>query len=378
LLSFYEISSSELRNWRVKPPLIGGALPAALLFVHRRTAAFHASHGTRKLAVLLAPLVSVGIGLAIPIAACAVWFLATGAMGDLYDTLFVFTPHYTALGWAHAGVDELVVRSIVEWLVLGTPVLLFGILMLVVWWPTDERRTTVIAIAAMLAIQLVGIAMQAKFFPYHYGAIWGLTALLAALGLAMLSRALASKSRLGQVLLLTVIVALLTRPAGLRVPDESFATRTLVRLVAVMRGLSDSATLDRLASAREVRPAVHRAVATFLREHVPANRSVLVWGFEPVIYDLAERRAATRYIYNIPQRVEWATDMRDRFMRDMMQDPPAVIVVEHGDHLSWVTGSNFDSAESVAQFPAFAELLATGYQRVEPIANFDVFVEKLR
>ena len=98
----------------------------------------------------------------------------------------------------------------------------------------------------------------------------------------------------------------------------------------------------------DVDAAQNRAVAQFLREHTEAGDAVFVWGFEPVIYDLADRPLASRYIYNVPQRATWSSGpMQETLMRDLGAAPPKAIVVEHGDVVPFVTGNNPDSARGV-------------------------------
>jgi hypothetical protein len=118
-------------------------------------------------------------------------------------------------------------------------------------------------------------------------------------------------------------------------------------------------------------------VASFLHDRVPEGRPVLVWGFEPVIYDLAERRPATRYLYDVPQRVAWAKAReREILMGDLGASPPAAIVVEHRDVFPVVTGDAIDSADTLRDFPALAELIASRYALTATIEDFDVYLEQ--
>ena len=111
--------------------------------------------------------------------------------------------------------------------------------------------------------------------------------------------------------------------------------------------------LDRLASVADVNAVANREVAAFLRARVPADRAVFVWGFEPVIYDLADRAPATRYLYDVPQRVAWAKDARARPPHGATSRParPAAIVVEHRDVFPMVTGDAIDSADTLRELP---------------------------
>src|SRR6185369_9756058 len=121
----------------------------------------------------------------------------------------------------------------------------------------------------------------------------------------------------------------------------------------------------------------NRAVARMLRERVPADRTVLVWGFEPVIYDLADRRASTRYIYDVPQRVAWAkAKERATLMRDLAASPPAAIVVERRDVFPVVTGDAIDSADTLRDFAELRDLMADRYELAATIEDMTVYMER--
>lgn len=112
---------------------------------------------------------------------------------------------------------------------------------------------------------------------------------------------------------------------------------------------ADDAAWDDLATVADVDAGDNRAVADFLRARTPPERPVFVWGFEPVIYDLAERESATRFIYDVPQRVAWAAEpLRRTLMEDLAAKPPSAIVVEHHDVFPMVTGSVLDSADTLS------------------------------
>jgi len=94
------------------------------------------------------------------------------------------------------------------------------------------------------------------------------------------------------------------------------------------------------------------------------------------VYDLADRPAASRYVYNVPQRSAWSmAETQRRMMDDLHRRPPAAIVVEHEDRMPWVTGTAEDSAEALAHFPTLAAWLASDYRLAQRIESFDVYLE---
>jgi hypothetical protein len=359
----------------LKPPLVGPALPIALFAAHRRRALHADARGWRRVIAWLLPSLVIGGGILIPIAACLAWFAARGALSDLYQTLFVFTPHYTALGWRSHSTTDLVRRALVEAIAGYNRPILVGLIAVVAMRPERTVRPVLYALGASVAILIAGVAMQAKFFPYHYDALWGVLSLLAAYGLRLVWRALPNWP-LAAVFVL--VVGRLFFSHTIDVVHQSFRARTIERLALLSRGLSDHGALDRLASVADVDAAENRAVATYIREVVPPGEPIFVWGFEPVIYDLADRRPATRYIYNVPQRVAWNDEGRSVLMEDLRRSPPALVLVEHGDRFAFVTGNGLDSGDALNHFPALAVMLGTNYTRVPDVAGFSVFVAKRR
>ena len=110
---------------------------------------------------------------------------------------------------------------------------------------------------------------------------------------------------------------------------------------------------------------------------MPADRAVFVWGFEPVIYDLADRDPASRYLYDVPQRVAWAkAEERRVLMRDLDAGRPAAIVVERRDVFPMVTGDAIDSADTLKDFPALRDRLAERFDHAATIEDFEVYLER--
>lgn len=356
----------------LKPPLAGGgAVVAAVLAlaVYRRD---------RSIRAAALPVIPIVLGGATPILLCALWFAAKGALHDLWAVLFVFTPHYTKLGWEGETLSGMAYWGFIEWLNGYSSVTTVGVLLLLGFRPTERERSGVFLLVGIIALHIAGVTMQGKFFPYHYGATWPLTGLLASLGLWRVWERLATwKSPVGAGLFsASVAIATFGRSATKDVP-HSYLERCGERLRAFSASPRDRAEIDRLASVADVNAAANRAVADYVRARTPADRTVFVWGFEPVIYDLAERTPSSRYLYDVPQRVAWAKAAeRETLMRDLAASPPAAIVVEHRDVFPMVTGDAIDSSDTLQEFGALRELLVSRYRLAETIEDFDVYLER--
>jgi hypothetical protein len=265
-----------------------------------------------------------------------------------------------------------------EWLCNYSSLMTVAVLVGLAFPRAPRERFGVRILGAIIAVHIVGVILQAKFFPYHWGATWPLTALLAGLGLQRIWERVAPLGLAGLAMFLAAIVVVTSCRSASTDLDKSFWDRSLERARLFTHSPRDQAAIDRLASVADVNAGANREVGAYLAANVPRDRHVFVWGFEPVIYDLADRAPSTRYIYDVPQRVAWAKD-RERaiLMGDLAKDPPAAIVVERRDVFPMVTGDAIDSADTLRSFPELAGLLASRYRLATTIEDFELYVERV-
>jgi hypothetical protein len=356
----------------MKPPL-GGALIVVSAYLMRQ----HLE--TRTLWKRVLPVLALVTGVALVLGACGLYFISKKALGSLWWTMRDFVPGYTALGWhpnsSPLGMLHYAAVEALEKFSTFVPIGLVAALVL----PSAHSREKegFYLICGIVVFQLVGIAMQAKFFEYHYGATVPLLAFMAGLGWAKLwwtakARGVIAVLSFSLALLLSALVA----PVVQDLPGTPWQ-RTLLRL-HFLRHFRDPGAREQLDSpiARTAGfdLSADRKVAQWMKGQSGPEDSVLVWGFEPAIYWFAERRPATRFVYNVAQRSPWQqTQARRWFMDDVRRNKPVVVAVQHSDILPGVTGRNTDSAGDIADFPEFAEWLGTRYRAAGYRYNFEYF-----
>ncbi len=362
----------------MKPPLAGSgpvvAALAAWLQDRDRPAGWTPKDRARQAAQ---PFLWVGLGGVLPLVLCLAWFAARGALGDLHEVLFVFTPQYTRISWKDVTAATMLWRGLIEWLTVYSSALLGGLVLAAVMpWPARARAVLAATLTVCL-VHVAGVAMQAKFFPYHWGATFAPTALIAATGWVALLEAASRR----HVALGAGALAIGLAVASVHAPVPSMGQALLdraarrVQVMTLPPGPARTAELDALASIADVDARHNRAAAEMVAEHVPPGQPIFVWGFEPAVYDLADRPVASRFIYDVPQRAAWSKGpMRAALMRDLSARPPAAIVVEHNDVFPFVTGDALDSATSLDDFTELQDLLATSYRMVGRAGDLDVWV----
>ncbi len=360
----------------LKPPL-GGGFVVSLGFVAAARLGRAGPSGRAR--ALLEPALAFGAGAALPLALTAAYFAAKGALGDLYETLFVFTPHYTKLGFRPEWLLGFVFLAFEQWVFTFSAFNVVGLALLLALPPLGPRgREGAWHVAGVVAFQLAGVALQAKFFPYHYGAALPFAGLLAGLGYAKLWRAARARGPAAVAASFALVPLLYDARTATRDVEDGFWDRCRMRLQALTTTAAGAQPLDdHLHSVADVNAGANRLVAEWLRAHTPEGASVYIWGFEPAIYDRAGRRPSSRYVYNVPQRVAWSREAARRdLVAELERTPPAAVVVEHRDVFSFVTGDRLDSAAALETFGALRAMLDRDYELATTIEDFDLYLRK--
>jgi hypothetical protein len=355
----------------MKPPLGGAAVVLAAYLAKNHIATDR--RGTIR------GLVSLAVGAAFPFVLCLFWFWVKGGLPAMVWTLRDFVPGYTALGWQgehhalemffYAAVESLTRFS--AWIAIGV-----AALFLLPRQSQGEIRE-VLLLFGCAVVHVAGVALQAKFFQYHYAATTPLLALAAGLGWYKLwVRAWAKSVRSVLVLGAVAVLALYMRKPVQDVPGTVLA-RTLTRL----KFLLHTKEFD---TRQKLDEALHRAadydlasdyrVAQWISSHSSPKDSILVWGFEPAIYWFSERAPATRFIYNVAQRSHWQTETSQRlFITEVRQRNPKLVIVQHYDIFPGVTGDATDSFADLPKFAVLDQFVSEHYAFVRSLDDFDLF-----
>lgn len=358
----------------LKPPLGGGALVCATYVARNRL-----DQGSGVLAALR-PAWIMAFGALVPIALLALWFVLRGGWPALAWTLFEFTPGYTKLGWGDnaPGAYYLAVQHAFVGYSALTAV---GAVAAAIGAPTSSREREGLSLfLGVIAVQLAGVAMQAKFFPYHFNATLMLVPFVAGLGWFKIWRKAMTRGAAGGVAFASLISLVAVARTPVNDVPHGFWERCAIR-VAYVLGFGEFATraeLDRdLYRAADYNLAADRDVAGRVRELSQPGEHLFVWGFEPLIYLLSEREPSSRFIYNVPQRTSWEREhARATLLAELDEHPPRVFVVQHHDYFKFVTGNDDDSARALASFPELAALLEREYTATDRIEDFDIYVRR--
>jgi hypothetical protein len=349
-------------------PTLGVACVGSLgacLWTHRHEVS---NRGARAAAALI----WTGAGGMVAVGSCVLFFYLRGGLAELQWTLLQFAPQYTSLGWRGANALDVAVRLVRGWLFMYAPLNALGLVLLYFGGGARFRSGALHASLVVLTL-LPGIALQAKFFPYHFATVLAMTSLLAGWGLwsvweRIRHHNVRAFAMLGIVALILALHSATTDVGG------SFSQRCRLRVASWSQSADRQKIRDLLYSVNDYSARDNRLAAEWLRRETSPAATVFVWGFSPEIYVASERQSATRYIYNVPQRAGWSSERtRRELMQELLASRPEAILVEHGDVFPWVTGTSNDSAAELPQFAELATLVRDHYRLAQSSDKFDVY-----
>lgn len=227
----------------------------------------------------------------------------------------------------------------------------------------------------LLATTVLGVAVQAKFFIYHWHPVLPFLALLAGWAWAVLWRELrgrfaqaqAAVALTGVALALVFFTPQVTDP-GVREWQDlvRFARDPSYRSIYYDRfGLRGHGTYSFRAS---------EEVGNYVAARSRPGETVFVWGYDPNLYLVSKRASASRFLSLLPLMTTFTPEAWKReFVADLESKRPAFILIQRGENARWISGRADDSAEWVTEFPAFNELIIRNYRFDRRIEDYYIY-----
>jgi hypothetical protein len=313
-------------------------------------------------------LLALGAGWAVPVAVAAAWMAAHGALAATVDVYLLYTAQVysqvsgLALGSRIGGVVAFFWE--LRRVALAVPAMLVGAVAL---WRTRRDAAVVLVGWALLATAFV--ALQNRFFPYHWLPVVPPLAALVGVGYhRLLGRDGRSRAgrwaevRLFATLSSAVLVAeLAVRPALLA-----------ARWGALVAGRSSPAAFYGEPTASSwVVPAQTLAAARYVAAHSAPGDPVAIWGFDAALLYLADRAGPSRFAGSSVGLTQGPgsvvrREYRREFERALTATPPALFVV------------NRDTVRvppefRIEQFPELEQFLASRYQLASRFGDLAVY-----
>lgn len=312
------------------------------------------------------------------------YLLLGGALGEYLYAQFRFARHYAALGGPYAfdgfTLDNYLsgLRGGVMWfvnsrLLLTGPAFVALFLGGLVGGDRALRRCGLLLLAAV-----IGVAVQAKFFIYHWHIVLPFLALPAAWTTVQAWRALRARYAF-----LPAAGSMAAAVAGL----------LLVTPLVTDGGLGEWRDLIRYVREPAYRPVYYdrfglrghgtysfkasEEVAGYVRARTKPGDTVFVWGYDPNFYLVSGRDSASRFLSLLPLMPTFTPEAwRHEFVQELERKRPAYILLQRGENARWITGRPDDSYEWVPQFTEFYNLLQREYRFDRRIEDYYIYVRQ--
>jgi 4-amino-4-deoxy-L-arabinose transferase-like glycosyltransferase len=310
-------------------------------------------------------------GVLVPAAVFTVFYAWLGGLRQLFEATVSYQAVYTA---RLRGDRPLVEHWLGSLLKLGRQASGLAVGYLPFLLPVGQRRDKTMLYLGFLG-SVLGVIVQGTFAGYHY--LPGL-----AVGSILIGSAFAP-----------VFGWLQRRWPRLRTERHDLGFAAVI-VVAALPFYLHAGTLRDLVSLRFLEPPVPGEfrngtvfdftesydVAGYLREHTTPADPILVWGYDPLVYYLADRRAASRFgishplVMRVPGQAMTPMQLRWRseFVRDVDERKPRYVAVIQHDNWWWAPEER-TSEELLDDFPEWKALLRRRYQLEQTIGRFLVY-----
>ncbi|HEY3398913.1 MAG TPA: glycosyltransferase family 39 protein [Armatimonadota bacterium] len=282
----------------------------------------------------------------LPTVAVAGWLGMRGGLPAAAEILLQFNPH------AHGTVPGFQPLSAAGAYLLSHAYLIGLALFGGLWLTHPAAARYRPALGAWLLGGVVLLVVQNKYWEYHWWLLLPPLALLGAAGLA--SSGPAQRWRGSGAAVLGAIVV-----AGLAAPAVVYQVQAWAPTVTGR--VSRAAFEHRFTNRQAFSYSNNREVARYLQAHTGPEEYVLVWGFEPQIYYLADRRCPTRFGFDYPLYAAAERDpalgakWQGEFLRDLNAHPPTYLVVADNDQNDLLPLTSRALWESRPELVAFRE-----------------------
>jgi hypothetical protein len=305
------------------------------------------------------------------------YFAATGRAQAWFDATLLFNAEHQHVGAASFWADPLQRLFPAAWQLL----VLYGFAVVAiasrVRTLAARGRENVASRAIDLGVLLWVLALaqvfiQRKFWAYHYHVTLFPLCLLAGFGFARSRDFFAGRTTQRRALLACTALGLIASIGyGQRFASYLAHHRIIDRFSGSVA--ADQFYLSYAWGDNEYNYQVDRMVAQQVTQSTQPTDPILVWAFEPVIYDLSARPAASRFLYDYPITQPFSS-LHEKYVGQLLDDlearPPVLLITRTGDRDNLEPD---DSLTQLQQIPPLAAYLVAHYTRAWVLGDFVCF-----
>jgi hypothetical protein len=306
----------------------------------------------------------------LPLVFCIAWFAYHGVLDDMIQVQFVYNiqlySNVTSLRLHH------ITRGILNYLWNSEVSVVLPAIFLGAYTLWRESRKVGLFLITWLFIALLCVALQGKFFTYHWIPTFPPLAVLGGVGLWTLARA-ALKNKVNNdfrfsfypVYAFTLIAAVLL--------FGKLAESPALDVARWLQYVSGKTTHDEYYASFVKGPYVagdNIKAARYIRDRTDDADGVVVWGNEATICFLSGRENPTRFVFAMPLTRGKPGAIRSayrlEYMNRLRESPPVYFVVgmQHGP---------LDKKKSLREFPELATFLRSRYRLETQIGFLELY-----
>jgi len=307
------------------------------------------------------------------------WLALHGALGEYFYAQLDFASEYARRGGPYSP-QGLTIGAYLSGLRSGTMFIAFARTLLVapalvaiVVGGLVRRDHFVLLVGWLALAAYAGVAMQGKYFLYHWHTLLPLLSLLGGWTAAYVWRELRRAGR------------------GLR-----FAAATLAALAAALLLLTPDVTDRGVHEWSGFVQYYHRPddrgdyydrfglygrgtfsyraseeVAAYLRARTRPGDGLFIWGYDPLLFVETGLNSPSRFLSFLPLISNWTPHAwHDEFVDDLERSGPAYIVVQRNENAPWITGHNIEPQDFIQLIPRFQALLQRDYELEHRIEDY--------
>ena len=310
------------------------------------------------------------------------WLALHGAIGEYFYAQLDFAPAYARRGGPYSP-DGLTLTTYLSGLRSGTMFIAFArtwlvapALAAVVAGAVIRRDRHVVLVAWLALAAYLGVAVQGKYFLYHWHALLPLLALLSGWTAAAAWQAL--------------------RASGHRPRSAAAALAACAAvLLALTPSVTDRAVREWEALVRYVREPEDRGpyydrfglygrgsfsyrasdeVSRYLRSQTRPGDTIFIWGYDPLLFVQTGRQSPSRFLSFLPLMSLWTPSRwHNEFVDDLERGRPAYIVVQRNENAPWITGHSIEPPDFIPLIPGFQALLEREYELDRRIEDYTLY-----
>jgi hypothetical protein len=310
----------------------------------------------------------IGMALA-PSAVVLVWFAWRGALGDLIKVhiLYTWRVYSSTAHTSHLGAVWRVAKYFFsDPVVFALPVIAAG-----VWSLWRKCRATASVVVTWLILATMCVAIQGRFFRYHWVVLFPAVLFLSAVGLdewCMLASVKGAEWNARSTRLLALISLALAGVAVLRL--ASVPASGVADWLTLVTGRTSSGQYYASHVAAAYVAGDDMKASAYIRERTSSADTVAVYGNNADINFLSGRRNPTRFVFALPLtaggRTPYKTQYRGEYIAGLHRHPPAYLVMG-------VPWGGLTKDEAIRDFPELRTFLAGDYHLESHFGSLDLY-----